>query len=818
MEQRFSTKRWMSILVVFAMLIASFSVFAMSATAEATNIAKGKSYTTVTPLGGYNANLTDGVAGGAIAYSGDKWFAFSNNNGVGATQPNGNAPERVADVVIDLAGSFDISEVKVAFVQNDGSGISMPSAVKVYLSADGEAWGEAIAIAVPAIEDTTKDVAFYVEGDVVGTASFVKVEIALGAKMFVFFNEIEVYGEAAADESEPEVSEPETSEPEVSEPEVSEPEVSEPETSEPEVSEPEVSEPETSEPETSEPEVSEPEVSEPETSEPETSEPEERVNIAFEKDYEAKIYGSYTADLTDGVAATNIAYNSPNWFAFYYNQYAEASVINAPGKVGTVVIDLAGSFDITGVKINTVQNDASGIAIPVAVKVYLSDDGETYGEAIELALPALEDTTKDVAFAIEDDVVGTASFIKFEFVLGEKAFVFFNEIEVYGTEAEADEPEVSDPEVSEPETSEPETSDPEVSEPETSDPETSDPEVSEPETSEPETSDPEVSEPETEAVLGDVDGDDDVDATDYVLVKRAVLKTYELSEEQFAVADIDGDGDVDVTDYVLVKRMVLGTYVADNGSDEDTDYPETSEPEVSEPEVSEPETSDDPEVSEPETSDDPEVSEPETSDDPEVSEPETSDDPEVSEPETSDDPEVSEPETSEPETSEPVEATNVALNKEFSTVDPLSGYNANLTDGVVADKMAYSGDKWFAFSNNNGVGATQPNGNAPDRVADVVIDLDGSFDISEVKVAFVQNEGSGIAIPSAVKVYLSDDGETWGEAIALTIPAIEDTTKDNVFYIEGEVIGTASFVKVEIALGEKTFVFFNEIEVYGVTA
>ncbi len=63
-----------------------------------------------------------------------------------------------------------------------------------------------------------------------------------------------------------------------------------------------------------------------------------------------------------------------------------------------------------------------------------------------------------------------------------------------------------------------------------------------------------------DVVLGDIDNDGDVDASDYVLVKRAVLKTYNLTEEQFDVADIDGDNDVDATDYVLVKRIVLGTY------------------------------------------------------------------------------------------------------------------------------------------------------------------------------------------------------------------------------------------------------------------
>jgi len=68
---------------------------------------------------------------------------------------------------------------------------------------------------------------------------------------------------------------------------------------------------------------------------------------------------------------------------------------------------------------------------------------------------------------------------------------------------------------------------------------------------------------ETKPTLGNIDGDEDVDASDYILIKRAVLKTYNLTEEQRIVADIDKDGDVDATDYVLVKRIVLGTYKVD---------------------------------------------------------------------------------------------------------------------------------------------------------------------------------------------------------------------------------------------------------------
>lgn len=66
---------------------------------------------------------------------------------------------------------------------------------------------------------------------------------------------------------------------------------------------------------------------------------------------------------------------------------------------------------------------------------------------------------------------------------------------------------------------------------------------------------------EPELALGDLGGDGTVDATDYMLLKRAVLETYTLTEEQRAAADINGDGEVNATDYMLLKRAVLGTYV-----------------------------------------------------------------------------------------------------------------------------------------------------------------------------------------------------------------------------------------------------------------
>ena len=62
------------------------------------------------------------------------------------------------------------------------------------------------------------------------------------------------------------------------------------------------------------------------------------------------------------------------------------------------------------------------------------------------------------------------------------------------------------------------------------------------------------------AMLGDVNDDKKVDSVDYLLVKRACFKTYELDASQFVRADVNGDEKLDSTDYLLVKRIAFGTY------------------------------------------------------------------------------------------------------------------------------------------------------------------------------------------------------------------------------------------------------------------
>jgi len=59
---------------------------------------------------------------------------------------------------------------------------------------------------------------------------------------------------------------------------------------------------------------------------------------------------------------------------------------------------------------------------------------------------------------------------------------------------------------------------------------------------------------------GDVTGNGRIDARDYMLVKRYVLQSTELTERQKMAADISGDNRVDARDYMILKQIVLGTY------------------------------------------------------------------------------------------------------------------------------------------------------------------------------------------------------------------------------------------------------------------
>ncbi len=216
----------------------------------------------------------------------------------------------------------------------------------------------------------------------------------------------------------------------------------------------------------------------------------------------AKYQDNDGKELTDGIIGTSDM--GTDWHAFHVSRLDSDKRMSVTIDLGEVRDDLTDFL----IQFNHIQ--LHGIGDPANdIKVYISEDGTNYRPIGEPELKYYEYTV----YVHHKTIPLTARYVKFSFINSTGTnFVFCGEAAV-GVSEDWEGGYVPDDET-------------------------------------------------TNAKLGDVDNDGDVDAADYVLVKRSVLKTYTLSKEQTECADVDADGDVDATDYVLVKRIVLGTYKA----------------------------------------------------------------------------------------------------------------------------------------------------------------------------------------------------------------------------------------------------------------
>ena len=60
-------------------------------------------------------------------------------------------------------------------------------------------------------------------------------------------------------------------------------------------------------------------------------------------------------------------------------------------------------------------------------------------------------------------------------------------------------------------------------------------------------------------VLGDVNGDGNIKATDYMKIKNYIMGTSTLSNEEKEAADVNRDGNIKATDYMKIKNYIMGT-------------------------------------------------------------------------------------------------------------------------------------------------------------------------------------------------------------------------------------------------------------------
>ncbi len=165
-------------------------------------------------------------------------------------------------------------------------------------------------------------------------------------------------------------------------------------------------------------------------------------NVALGKPVQnAADRGNYNANLTDGVALGTLTYNAADWFGFYWNPDATldqniANNTNAMNGIANPIVDLGGLYDLTTIRVNMFTGNNSGISAPKSVKLMVSADGETYTEVEVRTFEWVESGTSKVEWIEFTLPEGTsAQYVCIEMET-RTTFVFINEIEVYGTEAD----------------------------------------------------------------------------------------------------------------------------------------------------------------------------------------------------------------------------------------------------------------------------------------------------------------------------------------------------------------------------------------------
>lgn len=203
----------------------------------------------------------------------------------------------------------------------------------------------------------------------------------------------------------------------------------------------------------------------------------------------------YRGNITDGKIHDALTYDNC-WFGFNKSA-SDDGVINANNGIGTVVIDLEDVYTLESVKTHLFIGNQSGIARPSFIRVSASFDGSFYSSTVDIPVPYASDN--NIAWA-ESELAITGRYIKLEYGLT-SAFVFVDEVELYGAE---------------------------------------------------------YSSSEYIGKRGDLNNNGQIDAVDYLLLKRFCFNTYDIND--IPLGDVDNNGKIDSVDYNLLKRICYGTY------------------------------------------------------------------------------------------------------------------------------------------------------------------------------------------------------------------------------------------------------------------
>ena len=170
-------------------------------------------------------------------------------------------------------------------------------------------------------------------------------------------------------------------------------------------------------------------------------------------------------------------------------------------------------------------------------------------------------------------------------------------------------------------------------------------------------------------------------------------------------------------------------------------------------------------------------------------------------------------EDEEPE-EEVIPSVNLALNKDYTAKDPGDRpHIANLTDGTYATALDFTGG-WFGFACAGSAMNTNEEG-----VGIVVIDLGSTYALDKFRAhLYAGSEGASASVkpPLSMDVFLSNNGVDYVN-VGQWLLSDEAAYPTSSFWAEIVNPGYAArYVKFEIApSGDSTWVFVNELEVYG---
>ena len=146
---------------------------------------------------------------------------------------------------------------------------------------------------------------------------------------------------------------------------------------------------------------------------------------------------------------------------------------------------------------------------------------------------------------------------------------------------------------------------------------------------------------------------------------------------------------------------------------------------------------------------------------------------------------------------------NLALGKTYTlSHQPNSSYPD--TDGTELTDGAYGGSSLYdsAWQGHQGLWP----------IRSVVLDLEQTYALDEVRMSFLHSAGSGVQSPSELKIFVSDNGESWA-LLDGSRPNIVDDGVHTVTWKADAAPVQARFLRMDAELNG--WLFFDEVEAYG---